>query len=238
MAADILIWPYELLQPAESRVAVKPFSRSGGPSLGGVQTATRTDLGWWTVDLVDIAIRFTEQRRTFDAISQDLGGRSGLAAVPAWSIDTAPYASGCYEDQSLLPHSDEASFSDGALYEQDAISVVTVGVTSIGATTIKIRVINGFPDMSGVRFSYNHALYQTGKVVEVEDDIWTVRIVPSIRATIPSGAELNFDRPTCLCNLVEDDGMSRSMNGVNNTNVTVSFVEATDYWYRLAKGLL
>lgn len=234
---DIIEWPYDVLEPAESQCTIVPFSRSGGASLGGVTPAVRTDLGWWTIDLTDISLRFPEQRRCFDAIGVYLGGRSGLIAVPAWSIDTAPYASGCYEERTEVPHSDGSPFSDGSLYVQDAISVVTVGATAIGATVIKLKIINAAQDLSGVRFSYRHALYQTGRVEEVDGDTWTVRISPSVRAAIPDGADLNFDRPTCLCRLVDDAGMSREMNGVQVGTATVSFVEATDYWGRLALGL-
>lgn len=236
--ASFLEWPYDLLQPSESQAVITPFSRSGGPSLGGVQSATRTDLGWWNISLTDVPLMFTEQRRTFDAISQILGGRSGVIAVPAWSIDTAPYLDECYPDpQPLTPHSDMSPFSDDSLYSQDAISVVTVGQTAIGSTVITLKLISGASDLSGIRFSYQHALYQTGQVVEVNGDEWKVRITPTIRAVIPDGAELSFDRPTCLCRLVEDAGMARASNGVKVETVTVNFVEATDVWNRLAIGL-
>lgn len=235
--SDILVWPYELLVPAECKPMIVPFSRSGGASLGGVTPAIRTDLGWWTVELTDISLRWLEHRRTFDAIAQYLGGRSGIIAVPAWSIDTAPYASGCYEEPPEVPHSDGASFSDGSLYWQGAVSIVSVGVTPIGATTMKLKLIKGAADLSGVRFSYRHALYQTGRVESVDGDVWTVRISPSIRAEIPDGADLEFDRPTCLCRLSSDDGMQRVGNNTGVATTTVSFVEATDVWSRLALGL-
>lgn len=234
----VIVWPEKLLSPLECRAYLVPFTRSGGRTLGGVKPSTRTDLGHWRIDILGIPMHGQGKRRTWDAISAYLGGSSGRIAVPAWAMDSAPYASGKEEPLIEVPHSDGSTFSDGSEYQQNAISVVSVGVTAIGATVMSMRLINGVADLSGVRFSYNHALYQTGQVVSVEDDIWTVRITPSVRELIPAGADLEFDRPTCVCNLVDDDGMQRSMNADRFERASVSFIEDTDYWWRVAEGLL
>nr|CAD6417690.1 hypothetical protein REQ54_01739 [Rhizobium sp. Q54] len=234
----VIVWPEKLLSPLESRAYLVPFTRSGGRTLGGVKPSTRTDLGHWRIDILGIPMHGQDKRRTWDAISAYLGGSSGRIAIPAWAMDSAPYASGKEEPLIEVPHSDGSTFSDGSQYQQNAISVVSVGVTAIGATVMSMRLINGAADLSGVRFSYNHALYQTGQVVSVEDDIWTVRITPSVRELIPAGADLEFDRPTCVCNLMEDDGMQRSMNADRFERSSVSFVEDTYYWSQVALGLL
>lgn len=234
----IVVWPEKLLSPLECRAYLVPFTRSGGRTLGGVKPSTRTDLGHWRIDIMGIPMHGAAKRRTWDAIDSYLGGASGRIAVPAWAMDSAPYASGKEEPLIEVPHSDGSTFSDGSMYQQNAISVVTVGVTAIGATVMSMRLIAGAADLSGVRFSYNHALYKTGQVVSVEADIWTVRITPSIRELIPAGADLEFDRPTCVCNLLEDDGMQRSMNADRFERASVSFVEDTSYWNQLAAGIL
>lgn len=235
---DIITWPSELLVPEECRPNLNPYSRSGGRSLGGVEPAVRTDLGFWSVDLSNIAVYSREQRQTWTAIRQKLGGKAGLIAVPAWSFDTAPYASGDVERPVTTHHDDGAGFGDGALYIQGAIVVVTDGVTPIGATTIKLRAIQAAENIVGVRFSYNHALYETGPVLDVTDDIWTVSISPTIRELIPSGATLEFDMPTCLCHLAEDRSMDGGVNNIAFELRSVSFTEATDYWNKLALGLI
>lgn len=234
----VMVWPEKLLSPLECRPYPVPFTRSGGRTLGGVKPSTRTDLGHWRVDLVGIPMHSREQRRAWDAISTYLGGASGRIAVPAWSMDSAPYESGKEEPLILVPHSDGSTFSDGSRYQQNAISVVSVGVTAIGATLISMRLIKGSDDLSGVRFSYNHALYQTGQVVSIDGDVWTLRVTPSIRELIPENSDLEFDRPTCVCNLLEDDGIQRSMNADRFERVSASFVEDTDYWNRVALGIL
>lgn len=234
----ILLWPEALLSPLECRARLVPFSRSGGRTIGGTKPSTRTDLGHWRIDLNGIPLRGSEMLRTWDALSAYLGGTSGRVAVPAWAMDSAPYASGIEEPRDELAHADDSLFSDETGYLQNAISVVSVGVTAIGATVMSMRLVNGASDLSGVRFSVDHALYQTGQVVAIEDDIWTVRITPSVRALIPAGSDLEFDRPTCVCNLAEDDGMQRSINADRFERESVSFVEDTHYWSQLAAGLI
>lgn len=235
---SVIVWPEALLSSLECRAYLVPFTRSGGRTLGGLKPATRTDLGHWRIDIVGIPMHGTAKRRTWDAIDAVLGGASGRIAIPAWSMDSAPYVSGKEEPLVELPHSDGSLFSDGSPYQQNAISVASVGVTAIGATVMSMRIINGAADLSGVRFSHNHALYKTGQVVSINDDVWTVRITPSIRELIPSGADLEFDRPTCVCNLMEDAGMQRSMNADRFERASVSFIEDTDYWNRVALGLI
>ncbi|RVK40903.1 hypothetical protein [Sinorhizobium meliloti] len=231
--ADIIQWPADLLTPAECRPNMNPFTRSGGRSLGGLKPAVRTDLGFWSIELLDIPVHSRAQRRTWEAISQKLSGSAGLIAVPAWSQDTAPYVSGRFEPEITTPHSDDSMFDDGTPYIQGAISVVTDGVTPVGATSIRLRIINAAADLVGVRFSYEHALYKTGPVISVNGDIWTLPISPTVRALIPAGADLEFDRPTCICRLESDRGMDGGVDAVPFERRSVSFVEAADYWSTL-----
>lgn len=238
--ADILVWPHELLQPENTVADVVPFTRTGGRVIGGAKPAYRTDLGHWRIDLENVLVSSPEQRRTWDAISTYLSGSSGRIAVPIWTLDSAPYASAeCgWEDDILVPHSDETPFSDGTLYWQSPISIVTHGVTGIGATVMSMRIIEAGADISGARFSHEHAAYKIGQVLDVVGDVWTVRITPSIAALIPAGADLEFQRPTCVCNLVTDTGMRRGMRHDGVELLSVSFVEDTRYWNDLAAGII
>ncbi|MBY3543677.1 hypothetical protein HFN71_28765 [Rhizobium laguerreae] len=233
---DIIEWPFCTLTPQQVTPGLVPFTRSGGRSLGGVEPVVRTDLGYWTIDYSGVVVqnRYRNQWKVWQAIRQKLGGRSGLIAVRVPSSLSAPYVSGHFEPASEIPHDDDTPFDDDTEYLQGAISVVSVGVTPLAATTIKLRIINAEADLVGVRFSYNHALYETGPVIEIDGDTWTVPISPSVRELIPDGADLNFDRPTCLCHLAEDRGMDISQDAITkNTRPNVSFVEATDYWNSL-----
>lgn len=235
---NIVVWPGQLLRPGAIEPNPVPFSRTPGRSLGGIGRSTRTDNGYWEIGLMGVALRDTETRRWWNAIRTTLGGKPGLAIVPVYSKDTAPYASGSEEPVILTSHSDGAPFSDGGLYSQGAITIATVGATAIGATSIKMQIATGLPDLSGVRFSFQHALYETGFAGEPIDGVWEVPIFPSIRAPIPDDAALEFDDPTCLVHLKDDRGMDVAMSagGVDFRNVY--FEEAVDYWNDLAMGAI
>ncbi|MCP8895353.1 hypothetical protein KYK29_10445 [Shinella daejeonensis] len=236
---EVLVWPHELLQPENTIADVVPFTRTGGRVIGGAKPAYRTDLGHWRIDLENVAVSSPEQRRAWDAISTYLGGSSGRIAVPIWTLDSAPYANAeCgWEEDILVPHSDGTPFSDGTLYMQSPISIVSQGVAAVGATVVSVRVINAGPDLAGTRFSYNHAAYKVGQVLDVAGDVWTVRITPSIAAIIPDGVDLEFHRPTCVCNLVSDTGMRRGMRHDGVEFLSVSFIEDVRYLNDLAAGI-
>ncbi len=235
--ADIIEWPFEVLRPQEIAANVVAYSRSGGRSLGGVERVTRTDLGYWVIDYSNVIIqnRFRDQWRSWQVVRQSLGGRAGLIAVPVRAALSAPYVNGTFEPMAVLPHDDGTMFDDGVGWQQNAIDIVSDGVTPVGVTTIRLRVVNADKNLAGARFSYNHALYEIGLIQAEEDSLITVSISPTVRELIPHGAEMNFDRPTCLCHLADDRSMDIRQDAIaRNSRPSVSFVEATDYWNDLA----
>ena len=232
----IIVWPHCVLRPQQVAPNLVPFTRSGGPTLGGITPSYRTDLGWWSIDYLNVVIqnRNRDQWQTWNAIRQKLGGRSGMIAVPVRVSLSAPYASGVFEPMPETTHSDGSTFSDGSVYVQGEISIKSSGATAVGATTIRLRIIKADANLVGVRFSYNHALYETGPVISISGDTWEVPISPTVRELIPDGADLEFDRPTCLCHLAEDRGMDVTQEAVARMSYpSVSFVEAVDYWASL-----
>ena len=239
--ADIIIWP-ELLAPETMTADVTAFTRSGGASLGGVTRVTRTDAGWWTIALDKVALFEPSDVRVWDAIASDLGGMAGLVSVPVWSRHTAPWLSGEPEGAILTTHSDGTPHSDDTPYSQGAISVVAWEAATIGATVLRLRVLRGTGDLSGVRFSLltgaAPARYRTGRAIEQSGTFWTLRISPPLRAPIAAGDSLEFDMPRCLCRLASDDAMARKETNLLPVTPSVSFTEATDYWSDLAAGLL
>jgi hypothetical protein len=238
---DIIAWPICVLRPQQISPNLVPFTRTGGKSLGGVERSVRTDLGFWSIAYNNVILqnRDRDQWLTWQAIRQKLAGRVGLVAVPVRSSLSAPYASGAFEATGEVPHDDDTPFNDDTAYEQNAISIVSEGLTPIGSTVIRLRIINAAANLAGVRFSFNNALYETGPAIDIDGDVWTVPIWPTVRELIPSGSDLEFDRPTCLCRLADDRGMDLQADAVKkSTYPSVSFLEATDYWNDLALGLI
>lgn len=226
----IIYWPGEVLAPKTIRPNPMPFTRGGGRSLGGISRNVRTDRGFWEIEYLDINLTGRDERRCWNAIRTMLNGTSGLIAVPVWSFDTAPYVSGEFEEPIFTPHSDGTVFSDGSSHYQGKIYVTCALAASISQTTIKLDLGDAAPNLVGVRFSYLNAFYETGPAISVVGTIWEVPIFPAIRAPIPLGTRLEFDRPHCLVRLENDRAMDVSLDYSTSDMVSVKFLEATDYW--------
>jgi hypothetical protein len=226
---DPLIWP-SFLAPAQILANPVPFSRSGGVSLGGLERTTRTDRGWWMIDYKSVALYTVARRRIWNAFRVSLSGASGSFVIPVWSFDTSPWAAGTVEGKSLTPHSDDSPFDDESLYEQPTI-IVTMGVAAaLGDTSVTLRIGYGIDELTGTRFSYNHALYELGIPTAVVDDLWTMPVFPAIRAAIPIDAALEFDLPTCRVRLASDREMDVSLTAGGFDRADVSFREDTAFW--------
>lgn len=234
--ADFIHWPTNDLKPASAMASQVAFSRSGGRSLGGVERVIKTDKGFWRIALNDVSVRTPQKRRQWNAIRTVLNGRAGVVAVPCWSIDSAPYVDECEREPPLiLPHDDGTYFDDGTGYYEGALRVFTASYAALGATTISLRIERALT-VEGIRFSYQHALYETGPIIEqVGIDEYQVPIFPAIRRAIPGGSWLEVDNPTCLCHLAEDRGMDLNLSSTLDDTASVEFVEAVDVWNDIAQ---
>lgn len=227
---DFIHWPTRLLRPASALASQVPFTRSGGRTLGGTERTTRTDLGYWRLTLENVSVRSREMRQQWNATRVKLGGRAGLVAVPCWSFDSAPYVSGERERAIYLPHDDGTTFDDGAEYYEGAIHIEMAAFAPLSSTVVTLRLVAA-STAAGIRFSYQHALYETGPVIEQTGaNTFRVPVFPAIRQAIPADAWLEVDNPTCLCRLVDDRGMDLMLSNVEIDTQTIEFVEAVDYW--------
>lgn len=234
MSDDFVFWPRTLGVTAFGAPQV-PFTRSGGRSLGSVERSTRTDRGYWTAVMREIVLSTREKRRAFDALAAAIGGKAGLVVVPFKVRSTAPYLSGEYEAPGEVTFDeDEVSFDDDTSFEEPAIVIDMAEAAAIGDTVVTLRVVNAAADLSGITFSYNHAAYKTGPAIEINGDLWTVPVVPAIRAAIPADAYLEADNPTCLMRLASDREMDVEDNINPLSTATVNFVEAVDHWNDVA----
>lgn len=238
--ADIIHWPADLLKPESALASKAAFTRSGGRSLGGLQRSVKTDRGFWRHTLTNISLRSPDMRRTWNAIGTDLGGTAGLVAIPAWSFDSAPFVGrDCIVPRLIdVPHDDETPFDDDALYEQGNILLEMAAFAPLGSTVVTLRAVHSDVP-SGIRFSYQHALYETGRIIsQPTGNTYQVAIFPAIRAPIPANSILEADRPTCLCRLAADTGMDLQLSSGEIDTATVDFVEAVDHWSDLALGMV
>lgn len=236
---DIIHWPASLLTPQSSPFDVRPFSRSGGRTLGGLQRTTKTDRGWWVGSYNNIVFRLArqaDQSRVWNALRVALGGSTGLIAVPVCSTRLWAGMGVDSFKQPELPHDDDTFFDDASGYTQGNVLLEMATFAPLGATVVTLCLVD-MPAPSGIRFSYQHAMYETGRVLsEPGSGLYQVEIFPAIRAPILPNAILEVERPTVLCHLASDVEMDRDPGAIGNAMSTVNFVEAVDYWNDLALG--
>lgn len=236
---DYVQWPAKLLAPQSSPFDPVPFTRSGGRSLGGLSRSVKTDRGFWSGAYKNIVFRRSNQfaqRRTWNAIRTALNGMSGLVAVPVCASHV--WASAEFQDfsQPEITHDDGTTFDDGAGYGQGLIDLQMANYAPLGASVVTLR-LNAGPSISGVRFSYQMAMYETGRVVQqIGVSTYQVEIFPTIRAPVPALAQLEADRPVLLCRLASDGEMGLEFPAAGMARPSVNFVEAVDFWNDLALG--
>lgn len=228
--ANMVVWPAGLLTPESIEPNQVPFSRTGGRTLNGLQRGIRTDRGYWEISMNNVPLRDSASRRAWNAVRTTLAGISGLAIIPIWNKDSWPFDKGTVE---------RVLFATETADQPNSSRIRTVDNVAIGATSIRLSVERqGVSGISGVTFSYNNALYETGFHQPPSGNIYTCPIFPAVRAPIPAGSDLNFDLPTCLVHLKDDRGMDTISTAGGFDLRSVTWVEATDYWSDLAAGLL
>lgn len=235
---DILHWPAGLLTPQSSPFDIVPFSRTGGRSLGGVMRSAKSDRGWWSGSYNNIIFRRTnfDQQRTWNALRVALGGTTGLIAVPVCS--TALWAGYGLTFGQTVPHDDDTPFDDETEYSQSAVLLEMASFASLGATVVTLRLLD-LPIGGSIRFSYQHAMYETGRILaQPSATTYQVEIFPAIRAPIPADAILENEKPTVLCHLASDTAMDLDLGATRTPRPSVAFIEAVDYWNDLANGLV
>jgi hypothetical protein len=238
--ADIIHWPAALLVPQSSPFDLRPFSRSGGRSLGGVSRTARSDRGYWVGSYNGIVFRRGTQgaqQRTWSALRVAIGGAAGLVAVPVCS--TSLWAGLGIESFAPVEttHDDDTLFDDDTPYVQGNVQLEMASFAALGSTVVTLRLVD-LDQVSGVKFSYQHAMYETGRVLSQPGaGLYQVEIFPAIRAPIPADAALETERPTVLCHLASDTEMNRDPTVTGTGRPSVEFVEAVDYWNDVALGL-
>lgn len=231
---SVLAWP-SALRPAQIQPNPVSFTRSGPRSLNGISRRVKTDRGYWVINYIGVPLMDEFDRRAWNALRTGLNGAAGLISIPVWSFELINASPEVVLGQFLSTFSDTATFGDGSQFSQPSGPYVSMDSdAAIGDTVVNLRVDDDTEDLTGMRFSYNHALYEIGFRIGGTGNIWQVPIFPAIRAPIPADATLVFNVPRCLVRLVDDRQMDQSVNYNKFDLVNVSFVEAVDYWNDLA----
>lgn len=181
-------------------------SRIEGPDGFGVpaEAVTTDGGGWWTAEFSDMLAGRPEHHRALRAMAMRLrGGRR---------IDVPFVEQQATGGVSRVPFSDDATFSDGALWTSGAMSAVLEEAVSLRADTAKIRILTDHVLTGGDVFSLDRSgqlgseMKATGGVTHLGGGVWEVELGPQFRQAHDAGAVLNFNAPLCAMRLNDPEG--------------------------------
>lgn len=198
---NLIVWvsPEEsdLLCPSDITMELVTVSESGGRSLTGRKQHVQADAGYWRITYGRIRIRSNDDVLFWRALEAQTEGRANPILLQAWDKKRAPLN----------------------------ISATANATALQGSATVVINVASGSPPIAGNHFSADERLYRIRKVVSVVGNLYTVKVRPPLRETIPSGLPLEFEFPVIRCRQERDDGMNVMLDLLVHATPTVAFVE-------------
>lgn len=228
-------WPGKLLRPAKADWSIGGQTISGGATLSGVMTSVHTDGGGlWRASLGAINIIEQDQRRTWKALRAICDGGAQPIIVPVYESEDAPWpvVGGVpLMELPAVPHSDDATHSDGSGYASSCIEAYLAADAALRATSLTIEIVAGSDLQGGELFSIDHPelrwrLYQVRTLLDNGDGTFAVTIRPPLRRVAFAGDPVEFDRPKCVMKLARADGMAAEFESVEIAAPSVDFIEA------------
>ena len=223
--ADLIVSPFLGVQSIGWML--RNASRSGGVGLTGQEQVIVSPTGRWTATAVFNVFSGLEDPAALAYRSLIRRGRGAIVIVPETDTRGPLQWAGIKIPRRGVRHSDGATFSDGSGYGQDYTGATLAAAATMNATQIQIRLGGGLILIPGMRFSTpDDRLHEIDEVVAQDGEIWTVRILPWLRADYAAGTVLNFDAPRCRMRLASDDTGGISISQRSLSTPTIEFVEA------------
>jgi len=193
--------------PKDQDIRVVGSELDGGTSLSGISQPTQVDGGgYWMADISNMAFGGRSDARRQETLAwracNSLFSGGGRAVVPfcdRWNQPVGPFHS--------VPHDDDTSFDDGALYGSPGASASVLNVVNgetdgLNCTILDIAIVSEKPLIAGERFTHVHATwldrcYEIFSLTPITGG-WRINIQPGIRGGIAVGDPLDFDNPRCV----------------------------------------
>ncbi len=197
---------------------------AGGLSQSGVQQVVNASGGGiWTLRLEGFKLRQPEQVRAWRKVQ--FAGQSGVMPINV-SVCDLRHAAVRFPG---VPHSDLTPFSDDSFYGTGNDDFITASNAGIRATAITVSFDDSDPPLGGEFFSLpygdgRHSLHVITSVTPSGAD-YVLRFVPPLRAAIPAGTELEFNRPMLTMRMAGPDAMAAALTLGKFMEPSATFVE-------------
>ncbi len=193
-----IVWPYDLLKPADMEPNFMPGTQRGNTSLEGVSQRIASDAGLWKVEMEGFTLGTPQQVKLWRAIAAAVKGGLNQFIMPCEDLDRAPEPLGSLGG---ILHAGGVSFAGGVGYRVGLYDAKLAAAAALRATQIVVDHRGFAAPEPGMRFSIGVRLHEFESVVTEGDDQTTYKINPPLRQPAIANAPLRFDRPRLLCRL-------------------------------------
>jgi hypothetical protein len=223
MAAP-LEFPHDILKYRSFQFDLAGQVISGGLSQSGLQQVVNASGGGvWTLRLEGFKLRRPEEVRAWRRIQY--GGHGGVYPINVSICDLRHAPSQFYG----VPHSDTSPFGDFSLYSSGRAEYVTASNAGIRATSIQVVFEDSDPPVGGEYFSlpYGEDRHSMHVITSVEPfgENYILRFVPPLRAAIPIGTPIEFDKPILTMRQSGPDSMSAALVMGKFMEPSATFIE-------------
>lgn len=232
-------FPRALLRERSHSWNLLGVAATPGVSADSTATFVRTDGGgFWSCVASDVSLSGPGRNKgrqrmstlLWRAVRQVCNGGVNQIVVPRNDALFIPYPAGIARAVTV-PHSDGATFGDGASYYQPMIDIVCDGGADLYDATMTIDVRFAAELVGGESFSVRHPtagwrLYEIATVEYDDDASAVITFNPPLREAVEDGEQLEFDRPCCTMRLARPDSMALTVQPWTFNNASVDFIEA------------
>ncbi len=223
---SILDWPSEALAARAHGLDLSVTSVSGGASVTGVERLRMPDAGLWTFRM-DIRIGTQTQIRLVRALAGLSQGRSRVWRVCVGDCGRGPGAMPDWRlPPHIVPHSDDATFSDGTGYRGETAPARLLVAAAARATSITMTMETAVAAPEpGQLFTLDDGLLLITGVTDLGGGSYGLEFTPPLRRAVAAPSRIIFDRPTGLFRLARDNGLSLTLEGQRFGTLGLEFTE-------------
>lgn len=224
-------WPWAFA-PLNCDINLMPRPVGGVPALAGGNQWVQSEAGIWQVNYDSLAVARPAMRKLFKSLALQINGPGTPIMLPIRSSGMKPWpikGGQPVKKFGSIPFSDGARFSDGTGFYQSVIAVSLAASASMGDAQVSLQLDNGSALEAGMGFSMPDGRYHEISIVLSEPDpgakVYSVEILPELRADYAAGTLCEFDRPTLIAELADTDQMQLRGSNSKFATPSVQFVE-------------
>ncbi|WKL57235.1 hypothetical protein Q1W73_16455 [Asticcacaulis sp. ZE23SCel15] len=223
----MITWPHKLWSAPQVGWTPSLATTSGGQAANALNTYAVTDGGGkWTASLSGIWLRKRDHLLAMRAIQPALA-RYETIILPSCECRFKPIPAPITKCHASVPHSDDATFSDGTEYDGGVIDIYGAAA-SLRAVYLRVSISAAAGLRGGEHFSIDHV--NEGRRMYVieslsDDDPNLIRVWPPLREAVSDNTVLDFDAPSCVMRCTNPDAFFGEIEGGRYANANATFIE-------------